>query len=139
MGGRGEPQDFVFNFVLCQTLFRTMFCNPHSVVYLHDATTNPPLTFLPPLQPPSNPPPKVPRQVLRELEKAMPEDAMVSTDIGNSCSVSNGYLRFKTPRSYLAAMTFGNCGYAFPAAMGAKVACPDRPAVAYVGDGAWGK
>jgi sulfoacetaldehyde acetyltransferase len=80
----------------------------------------------------------VPRQVLRELEKAMPDDAMVSTDIGNSCSVSNGYLRFKKPRSYLAAMTFGNCGYAFPAAMGAKVACPDRPAVAYVGDGAWG-
>ena len=60
----------------------------------------------------------VPRQVLRELEKAMPEDAMVSTDIGNSCSVSNGYLRFNEPRSYLAAMTFGNCGYAFPAAMG---------------------
>lgn len=80
----------------------------------------------------------VPRQVLRELEMAMPDDAMVSTDIGNSCSVSNGYLRFKSPRSYLAAMTFGNCGYAFPAAMGAKVARPDRPAVAYVGDGAWG-
>ena len=80
----------------------------------------------------------VPRQVLRELENAMPDDAMVSTDIGNSCSVSNGYLRFKNPRSYLAAMTFGNCGYAFPAAMGAKVARPDRPAVAYVGDGAWG-
>ena len=77
-------------------------------------------------------------QVLRELERAMPEDAMVATDIGNSCSVSNGYLRFNTPRSYLAAMTFGNCGYAFPAAMGAKVARPDRPAVAYVGDGAWG-
>lgn len=35
-------------------------------------------------------------------------------------------------------MSFGNCGYAFPAAMGAKVAAPDRPCVAYVGDGAWG-
>jgi sulfoacetaldehyde acetyltransferase len=80
----------------------------------------------------------VPRKVLRELEKAMPEDAMVSTDIGNSCSVANSFLRFKHPRSFMAAMTFGNCGYAFPAAMGAKVACPDRPAVAYVGDGAWG-
>jgi sulfoacetaldehyde acetyltransferase len=80
----------------------------------------------------------VPRKVLRELEKAMPEDAMVSTDIGNSCSVSNSFLRFKHPRSFMAAMTFGNCGYAFPAAMGAKVACPERPAVAYVGDGAWG-
>merc|ERR1719238_914178 len=80
----------------------------------------------------------VPRQVLRELEKAMPDNAMVSTDIGNSCSVANSFTRFKQPRSFFAAMTFGNCGYAFPAAMGAKVACPDRPAVAYVGDGAWG-
>jgi sulfoacetaldehyde acetyltransferase len=80
----------------------------------------------------------VPRKVLRELEKAMPEDAMVATDIGNSCSVSNSFLRFKHPRSFLAAMTFGNCGYAFPAIMGAKVAVPDKPAVAYVGDGAWG-
>ena len=38
----------------------------------------------------------------------------------------------------LAAMTFGNCGYSFPAAMGAKVAAPHRNCVAYVGDGAWG-
>ncbi|KAJ9446782.1 Sulfoacetaldehyde acetyltransferase [Diplonema papillatum] len=80
----------------------------------------------------------VPRKVLRELEKAMPRNAMVATDIGNSCSVSNGYLRFNQPRSYLAALTFGNCGYAFPAAIGAKVGCPDRPSVAYVGDGAFG-
>lgn len=79
-----------------------------------------------------------PRQVLRELEKAMPADAMVSTDIGNSCSVANGYLRFDQSPSFLAAMTFGNCGYAIPTAMGAKVASPERPAIAYVGDGAFG-
>ena len=79
-----------------------------------------------------------PRQVLRELEKAMPADAMVSTDIGNICSVSNSYLRFDRPRSMLAAMSFGNCGYAFPVICGAKVAAPERPAIAYVGDGAWG-
>ena len=79
-----------------------------------------------------------PRQMLRELEKAMPEGAMVSTDIGNICSVSNSYLRFDRPRSMFAAMSFGNCGYAFPTIIGAKVAAPDRPAIAYVGDGAWG-
>ena len=79
-----------------------------------------------------------PRQMLRELEKAMPKDAMVSTDIGNICSVSNSYLRFDQPRSMFAAMAFGNCGYAFPTIIGAKLAAPDRPAVAYVGDGAWG-
>jgi sulfoacetaldehyde acetyltransferase len=79
-----------------------------------------------------------PRQMLRELERAMPEAAMVSTDIGNICSVSNSYLRFARPRSMFAAMSFGNCGYAFPTIIGAKVAAPDRPAIAYVGDGAWG-
>jgi sulfoacetaldehyde acetyltransferase len=79
-----------------------------------------------------------PRQMLRELEKAMPEGAMVSTDIGNICSVSNSYLRFERPRSMFAAMSFGNCGYAFPTIIGAKVASPERPAIAYVGDGAWG-
>ena len=39
-----------------------------------------------------------PRQVLRELEKAMPARAMVSTDIGNINSVANSYLRFDEPR-----------------------------------------
>ena len=79
-----------------------------------------------------------PRRALRELEKAMPANAMVTTDIGNICSVSNSYLRFEKPNSFFAAMSFGNCGYAFPTAIGAKVAAPDRPAIAYVGDGAWG-
>jgi len=79
-----------------------------------------------------------PRRALRELERALPDRAMVATDIGNVCSVSNSYLRFEQPQSFFAAMMFGNCGYAFPTAMGAAVAQPDRPAVAYVGDGAWG-
>ncbi|TAM86000.1 MAG: sulfoacetaldehyde acetyltransferase [Candidimonas sp.] len=79
-----------------------------------------------------------PRQVLRELEKAMPGNAMVSTDIGNINSVANSYLRFEHPRSMFAAMSWGNCGYAFPTIIGAKVAAPDRPAISYAGDGAWG-
>ena len=78
-----------------------------------------------------------PRQVLRELEKAMPADVMVSTDIGNINSVANSYLRFERPRSFFAPMSFGNCGYALPTMIGAKTAAPDRPAVAYAGDGAW--
>lgn len=79
-----------------------------------------------------------PRQVLRELEKAMPENVMVSTDIGNINAVAHSYLRFEKPRSFFAPMSFGNCGYAFPTIMGAKVAEPGRPAIAYTGDGAWG-
>ena len=78
-----------------------------------------------------------PRQVLRELEKAMPPRAMVSTDIGNICAVSNSYLRFEEPRSFFAPMSWGNCGYSLPVMIGAKAAAQDRPAIAYAGDGAW--
>jgi sulfoacetaldehyde acetyltransferase len=79
-----------------------------------------------------------PREMLRALEEALPEESMVSTDIGNICSVANSYLHFDRPRSMFAAMSFGNCGYAFPVICGAKLAAPERPAFAYVGDGAWG-
>ena len=62
---------------------------------------------------------------------------MLSTDIGNINSVAHSYLRFERPRSFLAPMSFGNCGYALPTIIGAKAAAPDRPAIAYAGDGAW--
>merc|ERR1711865_963927 len=39
---------------------------------------------------------------------------------------------------FLGPMSFGNCGYSSPAAMGAKVARPDLPCVAFSGEGAWG-
>lgn len=82
-----------------------------------------------------------PRQVLRELEKAMPAHAMVSTDIGNINAVANSYLRFDEARSFFAPMSWGNCGYALPTIIGAKCAAlaenKDRPAIAYAGDGAW--
>jgi len=68
----------------------------------------------------------------------MPADAMVSTDIGNICQIANSYLKFERPRSMFGAMMFGNCGYAFPTMIGCKVGAPERTAVAYVGDGAWG-
>ncbi|WP_231471419.1 sulfoacetaldehyde acetyltransferase [Thioalkalivibrio sp. HK1] len=79
-----------------------------------------------------------PRQALRAIQDGLPPDAMVSTDIGNICAMANSYLPFEQPRSFLAPGMFGNCGYAFPAIMGAKLACPNRPAVALVGDGAFG-
>jgi len=82
-----------------------------------------------------------PRQALRALEQALKgKNAVVSTDIGNICSVSNSYLRFANEGvpSFLAAMTFGNCQYAVGSVMGAKVAAPNRPCVSYAGDGAFG-
>jgi sulfoacetaldehyde acetyltransferase len=68
----------------------------------------------------------------------MPPRVMVSTDIGNINSVAHSYLRFEEPRSFFAPMSFGNCGYALPTIIGAKVGAPDRPAISYAGDGAWG-
>lgn len=79
-----------------------------------------------------------PRRALQTVADALPDDAIVTTDIGNISSVANSYLRFKEPRRFLAAMSFGNCGYSYPTALGAKLGRPDLPVVAFIGDGAWG-
>jgi len=79
-----------------------------------------------------------PRHALKTVAEALPDNAIVTTDIGNISSVANSYLRFKDPRRFLAAMSFGNCGYSYPTALGAKLGRPDLPVVAYIGDGAWG-
>jgi sulfoacetaldehyde acetyltransferase len=79
-----------------------------------------------------------PRRALLEISRVLPEDAIVTTDIGNVCSTSNGYFEFTQPRKFIAALTFGNCGFSYPAALGAQIARPDCPVVAVVGDGAWG-
>jgi sulfoacetaldehyde acetyltransferase len=82
--------------------------------------------------------PMNPRRALLEISRVLPENAIVSSDIGNTSSTSNSYLKFTQPRKHLAALTFGNCGFAYPAAIGARLAAPDCPTVAIVGDGAWG-
>ena len=80
-----------------------------------------------------------PRQMLRELEQRDARRARwCRPTSATSARCRTRYLRFDRPRSMFAAMSFGNCGYAFPTIVGAKVAAPDRPAIAYVGDGAWG-
>ena len=79
-----------------------------------------------------------PRRFIWELTRALPEDALVTTDIGNTCSIINGYLRFNGPRQHLSALTWGNCGFAYGCAMGAKIGKPDAPVFAVQGDGAWG-
>ena len=79
-----------------------------------------------------------PRRVLLEISRALPDNAIVSTDIGNVASTANSYLKFNRPRTHIAALTFGNTGFAYPAALGAQIAKPDAPVIAIVGDGAWG-
>jgi sulfoacetaldehyde acetyltransferase len=77
------------------------------------------------------------RRALAQLAKALPRNAMVSTDVGNVCSVAGSYLNFEQPGSFLAAMGEGSRGCAYPTALGARLARPERPAIAYVGEGAW--
>lgn len=79
-----------------------------------------------------------PRRVLLEISRALPDNAIVTTDIGNVASTANSYLKFNQSRRHIAALTFGNTGFAYPAALGAQIACPDAPVIAIVGDGAWG-
>jgi len=79
-----------------------------------------------------------PRRVLLEISKLLPADAIVTTDIGNVSSTANSYLKFNHPRQHIAALTFGNTGFAYPAALGAQIARPNAPVVAIIGDGAWG-
>lgn len=82
--------------------------------------------------------PMNPRRVLYELAKALPDNGIVCTDIGNVASTANSYFNFKKGRKHIAALTFGNTGFSYPAALGAKLAAPDCPVINIVGDGAWG-
>lgn len=82
--------------------------------------------------------PMNPRRVLLELSKALPEGSIVATDIGNVASTANSYFNFNEGRKHIAALTFGNTGFSYPAAMGAKLARPDCTVINIVGDGAWG-
>ncbi|WP_121616500.1 sulfoacetaldehyde acetyltransferase [Virgibacillus halodenitrificans] len=79
-----------------------------------------------------------PRRALLELSKALPEGTIISSDIGNVSSTANAYLKFNQTRRHIAALTFGNTGFAYPAALGAQLAEPDTPVAAIIGDGAWG-
>ncbi len=79
-----------------------------------------------------------PRQAWRAIQDALPQDAIISSDIGNNCAIGNAYPTFEKPRKYLAPGLFGPCGYGFPAILGAKIGCPNTPVVGFAGDGAFG-
>jgi len=79
-----------------------------------------------------------PRHAWQAIMKVLPKDAMISSDIGNNCAIGNAYPSFDSGRKYFSPGLFGPCGYGFPAILGAKVGCPDVPAVGFAGDGAFG-
>lgn len=79
-----------------------------------------------------------PRQAWRAIMQAVPQEAIVSSDIGNNCAIGNAYPSFEAGRKYLAPGLFGPCGYGFPAILGAKIGNPDVPVIGFAGDGAFG-
>jgi len=82
--------------------------------------------------------PMHPRRFLRELALAIPEGSIVATDIGNNSSMCNAYFKFNDVRQHIAALSWGNCGFAYGAAMGAKIGRPEAPVFCFQGDGAYG-
>jgi sulfoacetaldehyde acetyltransferase len=79
-----------------------------------------------------------PRMAWSVLQRALPSDAIISTDIGNNCAIGNAYPSFEASRKYLAPGLFGPCGYGFPSILGAKIGNPETPVVGFAGDGAFG-
>ena len=79
-----------------------------------------------------------PRMAWRAIQAGLPQNAIISSDIGNNCAIGNAYPTFEKGRKYLAPGLFGPCGYGFPSILGAKIGCPDTPVVGFAGDGAFG-
>jgi thiamine pyrophosphate-dependent acetolactate synthase large subunit-like protein len=50
----------------------------------------------------------------------------------------NAYFKFTGARQHISALSWGNCGFAYGAAMGARIGRPDTPVFAFQGDGAFG-
>jgi thiamine pyrophosphate-dependent acetolactate synthase large subunit-like protein len=72
--------------------------------------------------------------VLDALARALPEDAILATDMTQIAYSGNGYYPSARPATWLHPAGFGTLGYALPAAIGASLAQPGRRVVALAGD-----
>jgi acetolactate synthase-1/2/3 large subunit len=73
--------------------------------------------------------------ILKSLRAATPEDAIVIAGMTQIGYYSRPFWPVYRPRTYITSSYSGNLGFEYPTALGAKVACPDRPVVAICGDG----
>jgi acetolactate synthase-1/2/3 large subunit len=73
--------------------------------------------------------------ILRALRAGTPEDAIFVAGMNQVGYYSRPCWPVYRPRTYFTSSYSGNLGFAFPTALGAKVACPDRPVVSVSGDG----
>jgi len=79
----------------------------------------------------------MPKALLIELRKLLQENAIVTTEVGQNQMWSALYFQALKPRTFISSGGLGTMGFGFPAAIGAKVACPDRPVVDIAGDGSF--
>jgi acetolactate synthase I/II/III large subunit len=78
-----------------------------------------------------------PQRAAHEIDKALPEDAILVSDIGVHHNWLIQFCRPSRPDSLIGSMGFGPMGFGVCGALGAKLAAPDRPVVSVCGDGAF--
>ena len=74
-------------------------------------------------------------EVINAVADAVKESAIVVTDVGQNQMLGARYSRFNQKRSLITSGGLGTMGFGLPAAIGAKVANPDRQVCLFVGDG----
>ncbi|MBS1488428.1 MAG: biosynthetic-type acetolactate synthase large subunit [Bacteroidetes bacterium] len=74
-------------------------------------------------------------EVVHQLSQQSKGSAIIVTDVGQHQMITSRYYEFKTPRTNITSGGAGTMGFALPAAIGAKMAMPNRPVVAVIGDG----
>ncbi len=78
-----------------------------------------------------------PPHLFKTLQTLVGEEGIYVTDSGNGTFLAVECLRLQRPRAFLAPVDYSCMGYAVPAALGAAMACPNRPVVSLAGDGAF--
>lgn len=76
-------------------------------------------------------------EVINHLSNLSKGEAIVVTDVGQHQMVTSRYYRYKNPRTNVTSGGAGTMGFALPAAMGAKLAIPQKQVVAVIGDGGY--
>ncbi|MFI3259630.1 MAG: biosynthetic-type acetolactate synthase large subunit [Rikenellaceae bacterium] len=74
-------------------------------------------------------------QVVRAVDAQYKGESITVTDVGQHQMVAARYTNFKNPRSLITSGGLGTMGFGLPAAIGAKIALPEREVILYVGDG----
>ena len=83
--------------------------------------------------------PMMPERILAELREILPRDAIITTDVGwNKNGVGQQFPIYE-PGSILIPGGFATMGFGGPAAIGAKIAAPDKVVLALIGDGGFGQ